>query len=141
MREKAHLADADELFRDDAVERLADAVVLLDEVVDEVGFVRHALEEEEGVDGVGVRVGEGREEVRLLQGDRQLRARRPEDASQKRAARTLTIDRCSAACCASSLRNSRSIALTCDLRTVDWSLRLRLSMACDWLVSDCDSLA
>jgi len=43
-------------------------VVLLDEAVDELDLVRDALEEEERVDGVGIRVEEGGEEVRLSEG-------------------------------------------------------------------------
>lgn len=43
-------------------------MVLLDEAVDELDLVRDALEEEERVDGVGIRVEEGGEEVRLSEG-------------------------------------------------------------------------
>lgn len=50
----AHLADARKVFGHDAVKRLADRVVLLDERVEEVDFVCDAFEEEQRIDGIRV---------------------------------------------------------------------------------------
>jgi hypothetical protein len=65
-KRKTNLANPDQIFWNDPIERIADAVILLDEHTEEVDFVRDALEEEKGVDGVRVGVEEGGEEVGLF---------------------------------------------------------------------------